>query len=101
MRNVLMTEAACQYIEGLQAGEDYELTKEMIADSFTSLIELIEHGRDNEDISGHTDNILKVMYALGRFNNVINALHGTSDREFGRFELKTNVNEEVQDENQE
>ena len=94
MKQILATEAVANEINAMRDNEfeEYSTAKELIADSFTSLIELVQHGRDaDSDITPHTDDILRVMYAIGRYNSMINTLHRPSDEEAPAFVLNSNA----------
>ena len=85
MKEIKVSADAYVAIDGLRNGEDYGLAKELIADSMSSLAALIHLGRDEETISTWTDDLLKVLYTLGEYNSLVNALSDTSDRKPGFF----------------
>ena len=85
MEQIKVSADAYVAIGGLRNSEDYELAKTNIADSMSTLSALIHLGRDEETISPWADDLLKVMFTLGEYNNLVNAFSETSDRKPGFF----------------
>lgn len=85
MKDIKVSADAYVTIDGLRNGEDYELAKTLIADSMSSLAALIHLGRDEEDIATWTDDLLKVMFTLSEYNNLVNELSEKFDRKTGFF----------------
>ncbi len=85
MKNVSVKKEAAVIIDNLRNGDGFELTKAGIANSLSSLAKLIDAGRDNEDINVWTDDLLSVMYVLGEYNDLVNALYFEKDNSFGHY----------------
>ena len=88
MKRVLLTgEAACDV---MRIREDkfgtFSEEKCAIADALCNLAAMISLGRDNEEMANCADRILKVMCVLDRYNDLLNTLHETDDRCYGKFE---------------
>ena len=85
MEQIKVSADAYAAIDGLRNSEDYVLAKTNIADSMASLAALIHLGRDEDNISTWTDDLLKVLYTLGEYNSLVNALYNTSEHKQGFF----------------
>lgn len=85
MKKVELTTNAAAHIESLRKVEsgDYELTKDYIVNSMASISELINAGRDEEVIGVWIDDLLKVLYTLGRYNELVNELYSVTDNRGG------------------
>ena len=85
MKKVELTTNAAAHIESLRMVEsgDYELTKDYIVNSMASISELINAGRDEEVIGVWIDDLLKVLYTLGRYNELVNELYSVTDNRGG------------------
>lgn len=85
MKKVELTLNAAAHIESLRmAGSDeYELTKDYIVNSMASVSELINAGRDEEVIGVWIDDLLKVLYTLGQYNELVNELYSVTDNRGG------------------
>lgn len=89
MKNVNVTNDAFDRIVGIRSGNEMEMIKTGISDSFSTLSELINAGRDEESISVWVDDLLKVMFVLSDYNALVNSLQDISDNDLGayRYEL--------------
>lgn len=85
MKDIKVSTDAYEAIDGLRNRFDKELAKELIADSMSSLSALIHLGRDEETIGTWTDDLLKVMFTLGEYNKLVDALSEKSNRKQGFF----------------
>lgn len=85
MKKVELTQNAAAHIESLRMIEsgEYELTKDNIVNSMASVSELINAGRDEEVIGVWIDDLLKVLYTLGQYNELINELYSVKDNRGG------------------
>lgn len=85
MKKVELTTNAAAHIESLRMAEsgEYELTKDNIVNSMASVSELINAGRDEEVIGVWIDDLLKVLYTLGQYNELVNELYSVTDNRGG------------------
>lgn len=74
MKETKVSADAHEAIDNLRNRFDNELAKELIADSMSTLAALIYIGRDEETISPWIDDLQKVMFTLGEYNNLVNAI---------------------------
>ncbi len=79
MKNIELPDYAVERIARLRNGEDYTLVKDGIANSLSTLADLIQAGRDDDSISVWNDELLKVSYSLCEYNSLINILTEYSD----------------------
>ena len=87
MKQINISKDACSIINELRNGNGFEPVKAGIADSLSTLSNMISAGRDSEDISAWTDELMSVMYVLSEYNSLVNALYDTSDRKMGFYEF--------------
>lgn len=74
-----VSKAAHDLISGLRTSDYNEIVKTDIADSLSALANLINAGRDSEEINVWVDDLLKAMYVLGEYNTLVNSLNDTSN----------------------
>lgn len=84
MKNVMLTNRAAVLVNELQ-DTAFEMSKCNISDAQSSIARLIELGRDEETISPWTDDLLKVLYTLSEYNELINAIREPSDNCTGHY----------------
>jgi len=84
MKNVMLTNRAAVLVNELQ-DTGFEMSKCNISDAQSSIARLIEQGRDEETISPWTDDLLKVLYTLSEYNELINAIREPSDNCTGHY----------------
>ena len=96
MKNVEMSQVAAKHIESLRnpVSGEYELTKDNIVNSMASISDLINAGRDEEVISVWIDELLKVLYTLGEYNELVNELYFNTDNEHGKYTFHENKKED-------
>ena len=85
MKQVEVTLDALDRISGLRNGNEMEMIKAGIADSYATLSELINAGRDEETIAVWTDDLLKVMFVLSDYNALVNSLQDVPENRFGAY----------------
>ena len=87
MKSLELTDRAAKVITDIQTDKFgiQQQYKSDIADSLASLAEIINHGRDSEDIAVHTDQLLRVMNTLSDYNYLLNDIAGTADNETNQF----------------
>lgn len=56
------------------ADEEREFAIETIANTFASLSDLLQHGRDSEDIAAHADDIIRSMDCVSQYYKLIKEL---------------------------
>lgn len=88
MKKVEVSNDAMDRISSLRNGSDMEMIKADIADSLSTLAELINAGRDEEVINTWVDDLLKVMYVLGEYNSLVNSLCYPPDYKSGAYMFK-------------
>lgn len=95
MRNVLLNENAAEQVMRIRENKlgVYNDEKCAIADAFAELSDMINIGRDCEEMANCTEGILTVMSVLVRYNTLLNTINGTDDVSSGKFEyVKTERN---------
>lgn len=85
METIHVSNNASAYIEYLR---DDNSQKEMIADSFSDLAEMLVVGHTESDLAIFADGIIKTMSVLSAYNRTINLLRETSDETMPRFVIK-------------
>ena len=85
MKQVEVCTDALVLIDGLRTSEEYELAKASIADSLSALANIISAGRDNDNVNMWTDDLLRVAYTIGQYNEMVNALYQTRDTQQGFY----------------
>lgn len=88
MNKVEVSNDAMDRISSLRNGSDMEMIKADIADSLSTLAELINAGRDEEVINTWVDDLLKVMYVLGEYNSLVNSLCYPPEYKSGAYMFK-------------
>ncbi|MBO6033995.1 MAG: hypothetical protein J6Q22_21585 [Prevotella sp.] len=85
MKKVELSLNAAAHIKSLRMAEsgEYKLTKDNIVNSMASISELINAGRDKEVIGVWIDDLLKVLYTLGQYNELVNELYSVKDNRGG------------------
>lgn len=88
MKSIEVSNFGFSFIQDAQSGRDREVTLVSIADSFSTIANIIQAGRDNPDISFYTDDLLRVMDTLSSYNSLYNAISETTDNKYnGYFEF--------------
>lgn len=88
MKTIEVSESGFSYIKDAQSERDRAFTLSEIADSFSTIANIIQAGRDNPDISFYTDDLLRVMDTLSSYNSLYNAISETTDNKYnGYFEF--------------
>jgi len=82
MKSVEVSENGFFHIKNAQSENDREVTLSEIADSFSTIANIIQAGRDNPDISFYTDDLLRVMDTLSSYNSLYNAISETTDNKY-------------------
>lgn len=73
-------------LKSIQNDNDtYARQKRDIANSLSAIAEMICHGRDSEDIAGHTDELLRTMRTIAEYNTLLDEVCATADTAAGRF----------------
>lgn len=86
MKTIEVSEMAYRDIQRIRKnGEDWGLIKSQIANSLSSLANLIQAGRDEEVINVWIDDLLRVMVTLSDYNQLIDSLEMTKERTLGRY----------------
>lgn len=83
-----VSKAAHDLISSLRTSDYNEIVRTDIADSLSTLANLVNAGRDSEEINVWIDDLLKAMYVLGEYNSLVNALYDTSNQEEGCYRFK-------------
>lgn len=93
MKQIEVTDKAARIIKDLRAVdmEDLLLAKELVADSMSEISCLVQEGRDDIGIGVHTDGLLKAMYTLAEYNNLINVLSMEIDRDLNGYIVNANL----------
>ena len=94
MKKVEVSNDAMDRISSLRNGSDMEMIKADIADSLSTLAELINAGRDEEVINTWVDDLLKVMYVLGEYNDLVNALCYPPDYRNGVYMFSSSISQQ-------
>lgn len=82
MKSIEVSEIGFSYIEDAQSERDRDVTLTSIADSFSTIANILQAGRDNPDIAFYTDDLLRVMDTLSRYNSLYNAISETTDNKY-------------------
>lgn len=94
MNKVEVSNDALDRISSLRNGSDMEMIKSDIADSLSTLAEMINAGRDEEVINVWADELLKVMYVLGEYNDLVNALCYPPDYRSGVYMFSSSISQQ-------
>ena len=94
MNKVEVSNDALDRISSLRNGSDMERIKSDIADSLSTLAEMINAGRDEEVINVWADELLKVMYVLGEYNDLVNALCYPPDYRSGVYMFSSSISQQ-------
>lgn len=88
MRKVLLTEKAANEVMRIRENKlgMFGDEKCFIADAFGTLSTLINLGRDCEELQHCTDDILKVMEVVNKYNDLLNVLSSTDDCMIGKYD---------------
>ena len=87
MKQVILTDNAAKTIENLRSNnaEACLMYKCELADSFATLANLIQIGRDEPELNQHADGLLSVMQRLAEYNTLLNQIAEERDSIFGRY----------------
>lgn len=66
---------------------DMSVEKQMVADTLSSLTEMIHLGRDDDSICPWTDTLLRAMFTVSQYNDLLNDIVQTTDTPPERFTL--------------
>ena len=96
MKQIKLSKDALERISRLRDGsEEYGMIVGNIALSQGRLAQLVELGRDDDSIEPWTDDLLKVMYTLSEYTDLVLALYDTSDRDCEQPEVSFDESNDI------
>ena len=87
MKTIQVNETAFDYVEIMRKDDEHEIVMEQIANSLSTLANLIHAGRNDDSISPWTNDLLYVASTIADYNKLIGLLYNPSDK-LGSFEHK-------------
>lgn len=84
MKQIEVTDKAAALVLNLQ-DVGFELTKSDIADAQSVIAQLINIGREEESLLTLTDRLLKALFTLSEYNELVNAIREPSDNSHPQY----------------